>query len=246
MTSRNATSVRAREIEVAVTRAPSDWARLLAFGAVQWPWLLKSLYGGPKADRAALLARLALPDEAFPHLGSWKADAGLLHRIVDAINTHQPETIVELGAGASTLVTARALRMIGGTRRLVSFDQHKDFVTAVRCWLADHDLNADVRYAPLVAENGLWSGLWYDLYGVPDRIDMLLIDGPPWALGPTIREGASCLFSRVPVGGVVILDDAARPGERLVARRWREEWPEFDWVFTPGIKGMLKGVRRSN
>ncbi|MFM8543038.1 MAG: hypothetical protein ACKOAM_07385 [Chakrabartia sp.] len=148
MTSRNATSVRAREIEVAVTRAPSDWARLLAFGAVQWPWLSKSLYGGPKTDRAALLALLALSDQALPHRGSWKADAGLLHRIVDAINTHQPETIVELGAGASTLVTARALRMIGGTRRLVSFDQRKDFVTAVRCWLADHDLNADVRYAP--------------------------------------------------------------------------------------------------
>lgn len=245
MTSRNATSALARSDDTGVARDPADWARLIAFGAVQWPWLLKSLYGGRKVDKAALLERLGLPHNALPHLGSWKADTGLLRRIVDTIFEHRPETVVELGAGASTLVVAQALKMVGGPRRIISFDQHPDFVRAVRSWLADHDLSADVRHAPLVAHDGQWSGLWYDVFGLPDQIDLLLIDGPPWALGPTIREGAARLFSRIPVGGIVILDDAARPGERLVARNWRRDWPQFDWTLLPGIKGTLMGVRQA-
>lgn len=243
MTSRNATAALARADETDVTRDVGDWARLLGFGAIQWPWLLKSLYGGRKADKTALLDRLGLPDDALPHLGSWKADTGLLHRIVDTIFAQMPQTVVELGAGASSLVAARALKLAGGGR-LISYDQHGDFVGAVRSWLADHDLAADVRHAPLVARNGHWSSLWYDLHGVPDQIDLLLIDGPPWALGPTIREGAERLFSRVPVGGIVMLDDAARPGERLVARHWKRDWPQFDWTLMPGIKGTLVGVRQ--
>lgn len=243
MTSRNATSALARLDDTGVTRDAGDWVRLAAFGAVQWPWLLKSLYGGRKADKGALLDRLGLPGDALPHLGSWKADTGLLHRIVDTIVEHRPATVVELGAGASSLVAAQALRLVGEGGRLVSFDQHGDFVGAVRNWLADHDLKADVRHAPLVAHDGLWSGLWYDLHGVPDAIDLLLIDGPPWALGPTIREGAARLFSHIPVGGIVMLDDAARPGERLLARNWRRDWPQFDWKLLPGIKGTLVGVR---
>lgn len=244
MTSRNATSALARADETGVEREASDWARLLAFGAIQWPWLLKSLYGGRKADKAALLERLGLPEDALPHLGSWKADTGLLHSIVDTIFEQRPNVVVELGAGASTLCVAQALKLAGGTGRLVSYDQHGDFVGAVRNWLSDHDLKADVRHAPLVAHDGQWASLWYDLHGIPDCIDLLLIDGPPWALGPTIREGASRLFSRVPVGGIVMLDDAARPGERLVARNWRRDWPQFDWTLMPGIKGTLVGVRQ--
>lgn len=78
---------------------------------------------------------------------------------------------------------------------------------------------------------------------MPDAIDLLLIDGPPWAINPTGRRHAHCLFDRINPGGMVILDDAARPGERLVALRWSRDHPDFDWRFVAGIKGMLIGVK---
>ena len=70
----------------------------------------------------------------------------------------------------------------------------------------------------------------------------MLIDGPPWAVHPMTRGAAATLFDLVSPGGTVMLDDAARPGERFVARRWRRRHPEFEFVLDrSGTKGTLIG-----
>ena len=247
MTSRDTTGLLPRQYDAAShpawTRAPSDWAWLLGIGAVQWPWLLRSLRGGSRAAKAQLLERLALAPDALPNLGSWKADTGLLTLLVDEIEARRPPVVVEFGAGASTLVLARALQLWGGGA-LTSFDQHPDFVALTRDWLAGHGLQTDLRIAPLAPSLGDWPGLWYDAPGVPERIDLLVIDGPPWTIHPLTRGAAATLFARIAPGGAVILDDAARPGERLVARRWRQAWPDWDWrLLRTGTKGTLVGRR---
>lgn len=220
-----------------------DRLHVIAFGAIGWPWLLRSLSGGKKRDKLRLLERIGLPADALPNLGSWKADTALLHRIVDTIERLRPTNVVELGAGASSLVTAKALALNGGGR-LTSFDQHRDYVDATRAWIGEHGLAADLHHAPLVPAPGDWPGLWYDVHHLPERIDLLIIDGPPWAVHPFVRGAAETLFDRVPVGGVVLLDDAARPGERVVARRWRRQWPGFRFALDrSGTKGTLVGVR---
>ena len=248
MTTREATSLLPRrdgeDLVEGHARSFSDRAAVLAFGALQWPWLLRSLYGGSLAQKHALLDRLELPDDALPYLGSWKADTGLLKLVVDHIFETRPAVVVEFGTGASTLVLARALKMAGGGY-LISFDQHGDFVAATRDWLAEFDLEADIRAAPLKPSPGGWPGLWYDHGALPRRIDMMLIDGPPWSIHPFTRGAAVTLFDRIAPGGTVFLDDAARLGERIVARRWRKLRPDFDFrLDKSGSKGTLIGRRR--
>ena len=81
---------------------------------------------------------------------------------------------------------------------------------------------------------------------MPERIDLIIIDGPPWTVHPLVRGAAERLFPRLSPGGIVLLDDAARPGERLVARRWRKRWPEIDFTLRKdGTKGTLIGSRRA-
>lgn len=221
-----------------------DMAWRLAFGAISWPWLLRSLSGGRKADKRALMDSLGLAHDALPHLGSWKADTGFLRHIVTHIAQRRPRNVVELGAGASTLVTAKALSLHGGGR-LTSFDQHAGFVEATRRWVEDNGLSVDLRHAPLDQDMPGWPGLWYDVGSVPESIDMIIIDGPPWTVHPMVRGAADCLFARLSPGGIVLLDDAARPGERLVARRWRKRWPDMDFTLHhDGTKGTLVGVKR--
>jgi len=217
---------------------------LLAFGAVQWPWLIRSLHGGTRKEKRALLDRLDLPHDALPHLGSWKADTGLLTFLAEHILAHRPRVVVEFGTGASTFVLARALQKAGGGT-LISFDQHRDFVEATRQWLADYGLDADLRAVPLRPPHDGGFGLWYDHGSLPSAIDLLVIDGPPWTIHPLTRGNAAGLFGHISPGGMVVLDDGARPGERLIARRWRRDWPEFDFrLLRNGSKGTLVGTRR--
>ncbi len=241
MTSRELTGLLPLGEERTESLSPGDWLWRIGFGAIGWPWLLVSLHGGSKAAKRALMRRLQLPDDALPHLGSWKADTALLHRIVDVIESDRPACVVELGAGASSLVAGRALALNGGGR-LTSFDQHEGFVSATKGWLADNGVESDLRHAPLTAEVPGWPGRWYALDRVPDRIDLLIIDGPPWTVHPLVRGAAECLFPRLAPGATVLLDDAARPGERLVARRWRRDWPELNFTLVrDGTKGTLVG-----
>ena len=224
-------------------RSAADIAHVLLFGAIGWPWLLRSLSGGSRKAKAALLERLDLAPDALPHLGSWKADTGFLTRIVDHIEAARPQTVVELGAGASSLVVARALRKFGGGQ-LISCDQHVGFVQATREWLRDNGVDAELRHAPLRPAPEGWPGVWYEHGALPARIDLLLIDGPPWTIHPYVRGAAETLFDRLPPGGTVMLDDAARPGERVVARKWRRRWPDFAFrLVRGGTKGTLIGTR---
>lgn len=215
----------------------------IAYGAIQWPWLVKSLHGGTKADKRRLLLRLNLETDALPHLGSWKADTYFLHRLVDIIEERSPAHVVELGSGASSLVIAKALLDNGGGH-LTSYDQHLPFVEQMTQWLVEHQLTASFRHAPLTQRDPRWPGLWYKLPEITPKIDLLVIDGPPWAVHPYCRGMAERLFSHIALGGTVVMDDAARPGERYVTRRWRQDWPDFKFTFEGrGAKGLLVGIR---
>jgi predicted O-methyltransferase YrrM len=163
--------------------------------------------------------------------------------LVDHIEATRPQVVVELGAGASSLVVARALQRNGGGR-LISCDQHAGFVESTRQWLHDNGVEAELRATPFKPSPGDWPGIWYDHGPLPAQIDLLLVDGPPWAIHPYVRGAAESLFDRIPVGGTVMLDDAARPGERIVARKWRKRWPKFDFrLVQSGTKGTLVGTR---
>lgn len=243
LTTKHATGLLPKDVsDTARTRRTlRETAALFAFGAVQWPWLLKSLYGGTLAQKNAVLDRVDLPLDALPHLGSWKADTYLLHRIVDLIEELRPRQVVELGSGATSLVIASALRKNGGGI-LHSFDQHQPFAAEMTGWLTEHGLAAEFHHAPLMRQDNGWPGIWYALSDLPQRIDLLIVDGPPWTVHPLVRGAAETLFTRMTPGSVVMLDDAARPGERVVARRWRQRWPQFDFAYEgKGSKGLLIG-----
>lgn len=244
MTSRNATQLLPLADEaVRIDRSISDIAHILLFGAISWPWLARSLSGGSHIAKRALIRRLDLAPDALPHLGSWKADTGLLTLLTDMVLDKRPAVVVEFGMGASSLVLARALQL-NGSGRLISFDQHPEFVEATRSWLADNDVPAELHGAPLAPSPSRWPGLWYDHGPLPERIDLLVIDGPNWTIHPYVRGAAETLFDRIPVGGHVILDDGARPGERVVAARWRRRWPGFEFrLLHRGTKGTLLGTR---
>lgn len=220
-------------------------------GIVTWPFLLNGLLPRyfPELDRKPedrLRALLGAGGPHLPTLSGWVADARMLLLLARYTLSRSPRTVVEFGSGVSTLVAAECLRRKGGGS-IITHDHHSSFAAETAQRLRALDLEADVRSAPLcpliAARNG-WGGAWYDTEELPSRIDLLIVDGPPWFLHPMARGNAASLFSRIPRGGAVLLDDAYRPGERLVGARWRQEYPDFDFRLLPTRKGALLGVRR--
>ncbi|MBB3763113.1 class I SAM-dependent methyltransferase [Sphingomicrobium lutaoense] len=241
MTSREPTGFLPKDVDARV--GWKDRAMVALFAPFTAPFLLKSLRGGSKSEKRRLLERLDLPHDALPHLGSWKADTGLLHMIVDTIFEKKPGRVIEFGCGASSLVMSRALQIAGGGT-LTSFDQHVTFVEKTGQWLRQHGLEADIRHAPLRPAPGGWPGLFYDT-GPIENIDLMVIDGPHWTLHPMTRGAAETHFAQLNPGATILLDDANRPGERMIARRWRARHPEIDFtLWKGGEKGTLIGTRK--
>lgn len=193
----------------------------------------------------ALVARLGWTREHLPATDGWAGTPGLLLTLVDEVEARRPRLVVEFGSGLSTLVLSRALALHAPGARLISFDHEAGFAAMTRRRLAALGLSAEVRHAPLAENPALGvKGQWYDHGPLPDGIDLLLIDGPPAWLKEGARAAAGpAALPQLARGGVVLLDDADRPGERANARAWAAAFPDIAWRRIGRAKGILRGER---
>ncbi len=178
--------------------------------------------------------------EPLPLLGGFTADPVFLVRVEMLMRAKRPASVVEFGAGVSTVFWPYVLREWGGALR--AFDHEEVYGSITRGRLAQHGWPADLlRIAPLgaVQVHGQ-TRKWYAISpgDLPDRIDFLIVDGPPEQSTPLARYPAlPVLRDRLAPGAVIILDDADRPDERAMVRLWLKEFPGSTVRYEPGAKG---------
>lgn len=165
---------------------------------------------------------LALPG-TLPATRGWAGSPDFLLHVHELARTYQPGTVVECSSGVSTVVLARTLQM-NGTGRVWSLEHDPLYAGKTRNLLRQFDLQslATVIDAPLLPHSiDGNTHLWYRLDEVPQAIDMLVIDGPPWSTQPMARYPAlPLLIDRLAPGAIVVLDDAARPEETQAVEQW--------------------------
>ena len=62
--------------------------------------------------------------------------------------------------------------------------------------------------------------------------------------GQNVADNAENVADNLEATADNVSNDAARPGERIVARRWRRKWRNFEFKLThAGSKGTLIGRR---
>jgi len=191
--------------------------------------------------------------DAGPYL-PWSAGAMRPGGLVDVCNEivlGARRRVLELGAGASTVLLARLLAQEGG--RLAAVEHDAAWAAWVSARLAREGLEdtARVVHAELVPYGGALP--WYAAAGVAAALDaaggapdLLIVDGPP-ADGP--GQGAArapalpALQEDLAPGATVILDDAVRPGESEVLERWERETA---WRFERRpVQAIAVGHRRA-
>jgi predicted O-methyltransferase YrrM len=81
---------------------------------------------------------------------------------------------------------------------------------------------------------------WYEISVLSDidQIDLLFIDGPPGSKDEKARHPvlAHCL-SKLSPKAVIVIDDAAREGERVLAEMFLEALPGYELEFLSHEKG---------
>jgi predicted O-methyltransferase YrrM len=143
----------------------------------------------------------------------------------------RPQSVLEFGAGASSLVISMALRA-AGRGRLTSVEHAPRYSAAAWKRVEAVGVDAALIACPLALRPHS-QGLIYQYQGI-DRIkarapfDFVLVDAPPGAFG---RDAV--LYQILPYlssGALIVLDDAARVNEGTVINRWRRACEGLDIV----------------
>jgi predicted O-methyltransferase YrrM len=192
------------------------------------------------------------PRHPLPSMTGWAIAPDLALTLVMLLLERKPFSVVEFGPGVSTLVIGYLLEK-SGKGRLVSFEHEERNVESQRAEIKRHKLESFVMivHAPLKQMTmGKKKWNWYSVNTVkahlPNVIDMVLVDGPPAAVGPLSRYPAlPVVLPRLRTGSVVVLDDAHRPNEQAILRLWHDEGKAlFDRSFIDNEKGAALWIRR--
>jgi|SRR5882757_5472166 len=166
----------------------------------------------------------------------------LIQHLLDSLDAR---LVMELGSGVSTLLIAHAFRRKGGGS-VLSFDDDARWAEQTSATLHREKLDtfAEVRVAPLVdIEAGGRHSPWYDLSSLApaERFDLIIVDGPPaWRGDKMARLPALYrLRQHLSDNGVLVLDDASRGGETLIALQWQRDFPDLHFRMVQIGRGLL-------
>lgn len=173
----------------------------------------------------------------LPPMRGWAASPDFLKLVVSLLQERQPQCVVEASSGVSTLVTAYMLESIAassGAAQLISLEHDAEYVRRNRHQVEQHKLQATAKivHAPLQSvsiQQQDW--LWYslsELDSLTQKIDFLIIDGPPQSTQSLARYPAlPLLFDRLSDDAILVLDDADRSDEQEIIRRWQQEFSDL-------------------
>lgn len=127
--------------------------------------------------------------------------------------------ILECGSGLTTLVLTTIAA--GEGRAVWSLEADPDWCRTIQLALGRLGLSAELRLAPL---RNYGDFDWYDVESLELPLFSLVVcDGPAGRTRGGRFGLVPVLGDRLDVGCTILLDDAERPGEREVLRRWDAE-----------------------
>ena len=193
--------------------------------------------------------------EYVPWTGASIHPTALLYLLND-ITIHKRKHVVECGSGISTIYISSLIKQLSQNITFHSIDHDENWLSVVQNNLKKHNLEnfVDLIHAPLIGQNNdfIREGTWYDTSVLNKRIngnkiDLLFIDGPPanknnhsYARYPAVPYFKPKLSDHF----AIILDDACRKGEQLIAEKWKQE---YGLSFTECIlKGNISIASRGN
>lgn len=179
----------------------------------------------------------------IPALRKFAASPDFMRELFKIIDTHQPKVILELGSGVSSILIGYLLKQ-RQEGKLITIDHDEKFGSQTMANVRYHGLEdvVEVRIAPFRSYTlNQEKYIWYDedLLTLEQKIDLLIVDGPPVFEEFVSRYPAlPLLIDRMAEGSLTIMDDASRTTEKEIKKRWLKEFPHLCETSIETEKGM--------
>ena len=168
----------------------------------------------------------SLPNLKFmPATRGWAGSPDFLNKIVETILKQKPHFVLEVSSGVSSVLIGLALKrnnsgkalslendflFLEKTRKNIDLNDLEDISIIMDCPLCDYLIDGET-----------WK--WYETKEliITDKIDLLIIDGPPRSTQNLARYPAIPLLYKYFSDNVfILLDDAKRPDEIIIIDKW--------------------------
>lgn len=177
------------------------------------------------------------PEFSLPVIENWTITIDGALAYVNTIKKSKPKLIVELGSGVSTVLAAQAVAN-NGFGKVISVEHDKRYVAETKRLLKDRGLE---EYVELVVcplkkfEIDSNEYLWYSIDGelFDQKIDLLLVDGPPARTQKHARYPAvPMLYDYLSQNCEVFLDDINRKEEIEILELWKTQYRLYPAVYS--------------
>lgn len=197
----------------------------------------------------ARIRRFLGPDHQIPELHGWPISADFGALLLDLLERHDYDLVLEFGSGASTVLMAAASKRHAAARAarglpptaLLALEHLSEYHAQTTAMLRASGLETfahvaltpiqplttvDGRTFPYYDARGAVGEVVHSLDRAPSALKVLLmVDGPPAATGPRARYPALPLALEFLAGARIdiLLDDYRREDEKRVAQDWLED-----------------------
>lgn len=172
---------------------------------------------GPQGDPSEELLKRLVYGWKNEWSAQWEYLLGVLRALADTTGP-----VLECGSGITTLLAGIRCMQLG--RQLYSIEHDPAWASRLRSLVRRYRIDSARVITAQIISYGTYS--WYDLShsGLPNGIGVVICDGPPGNT-PGGRVGLIPQLNRVLSKNCkILLDDAARPGERSVLKAWEDEF----------------------
>ena len=175
----------------------------------------------------------------------------LMACITNDIVINQKKAVLEFGAGISTIIFARLIRMNNLDTKIVTVDHSADWISLLQKMLTDEGLNEYVTFvhAPIVKSADMEFSFEYESTAVTKalgdtKFDVVVIDGPiAWSSDKRMSRVSNIKYfiKNLEVRYTIFVDDTERRGEKVLLKQLQKELGIAPVKMDPTFASFTKG-----
>lgn len=167
--------------------------------------------------------------QPLPVMSDWAIASDYGYVLVQQILQKPEGDILDIGSGITTLLAGYAVEK-RGHGKVISLEHDEAYFNVTQQLIRHHKLEhvVELHYCPLVEHTIQGEKrLWYDVSAVKNlaAVNLISVDGPPEKTQSLARYPmAPVILPQVSAEVTILLDDSARPDEKRIAERWKNEY----------------------